>query len=122
MFVYEKGVTMIILLVYLCVVLSAQCKAAQEIGSDDLHSLAHYNKTGSSPLNGLEKYNDRQLRDFFKSLPEGVEETHISLFDGSNCGIRLTDRPVFSVQYHPEASPGPQDSYYLFERFVAAMD
>lgn len=45
----------------------------------------------------------------------------MSLFDGSNCGIRLTDRPVFSVQYHPEASPGPQDSYYLFERFVAAM-
>lgn len=56
-----------------------------------------------------------------QTLPEGVKETHISLFDGSNCGIRLTDRPVFSVQYHPEASPGPQDSYYLFERFVAAM-
>ncbi len=57
-----------------------------------------------------------------QSLPAGVEETHISLFDGSNCGIRLTDRPVFSVQYHPEASPGPQDSYYLFERFVEAME
>ena len=56
-----------------------------------------------------------------QSLPDGVEETHISLFDGSNCGIRLTGRPVFSVQYHPEASPGPQDSYYLFERFVASM-
>jgi len=54
-------------------------------------------------------------------LPKGVIETHVSLFDGSNCGIRLQDRPVFSVQYHPEASPGPQDSYYLFERFVAAM-
>jgi carbamoyl-phosphate synthase small subunit len=52
------------------------------------------------------------------SLPEGVEETHVSLFDGSNCGIMLTGRPVFSVQHHPEASPGPQDSHYLFKRFV----
>jgi carbamoyl-phosphate synthase small subunit len=57
-----------------------------------------------------------------QTLPAGVMETHVSLFDGSNCGIRMVDRPVFSVQYHPEASPGPQDSYYLFERFVAAMD
>ena len=56
-----------------------------------------------------------------ESLPEGVVETHRSLFDGSNCGIRMTDRPVYSVQYHPEASPGPQDSFYLFERFAAAM-
>ena len=56
-----------------------------------------------------------------QTLPDGVLETHISLFDGSNCGIRLADRPVFSVQYHPEASPGPQDSYYLFERFVDAI-
>lgn len=55
------------------------------------------------------------------SLPKGVEETHTSLFDGSNCGIRMTDRPVFSVQHHPEASPGPQDSFYLFERFAANM-
>jgi cellulose synthase/poly-beta-1,6-N-acetylglucosamine synthase-like glycosyltransferase/anthranilate/para-aminobenzoate synthase component II len=53
-----------------------------------------------------------------QTLPEGVIETHVSLFDGSNCGIRMTDRPVFSVQYHPEASPGPQDSFYLFERFA----
>ncbi|MBX3576613.1 MAG: glutamine-hydrolyzing carbamoyl-phosphate synthase small subunit [Rhizobiaceae bacterium] len=52
------------------------------------------------------------------SLPEGVEETHVSLFDGSNCGIALTGRPVFSVQHHPEASPGPQDSHYLFKRFA----
>ena len=57
-----------------------------------------------------------------QTLPMGVKETHISLFDGSNCGIRMTDRPVWSVQYHPEASPGPQDSYYLFERFARAMD
>ncbi|MEM8959286.1 MAG: glutamine-hydrolyzing carbamoyl-phosphate synthase small subunit [Pseudomonadota bacterium] len=56
-----------------------------------------------------------------QTLPENVVETHVSLFDGSNCGIRLRERPVFSVQYHPEASPGPQDSYYLFERFRAAM-
>ncbi|MEW6598363.1 MAG: glutamine-hydrolyzing carbamoyl-phosphate synthase small subunit [Pseudomonadota bacterium] len=56
------------------------------------------------------------------SLPEGVEETHVSLFDGTNCGIRLKDRPVFSVQHHPEASPGPTDSLYLFDRFVAFLD
>jgi carbamoyl-phosphate synthase small subunit len=53
-----------------------------------------------------------------KSLPSGVEETHVSLFDGSNCGLALTGKPVFSVQHHPEASPGPQDSHYLFRRFV----
>ncbi|MBF9059760.1 glutamine-hydrolyzing carbamoyl-phosphate synthase small subunit [Rhodobacterales bacterium HKCCSP123] len=56
-----------------------------------------------------------------QTLPAGVKETHVSLFDGSNCGIRMQDRPVFSVQYHPEASPGPQDSFYLFERFAAAL-
>ena len=56
-----------------------------------------------------------------QTLPEGVEETHVSLFDGSNCGIALAGKPVFSVQYHPEASPGPQDSYHLFERFAEAM-
>ncbi|MCC1494569.1 glutamine-hydrolyzing carbamoyl-phosphate synthase small subunit [Cognatishimia sp. F0-27] len=56
-----------------------------------------------------------------QSLPDGVLETHVSLFDGSNCGLRVQDRPVFSVQHHPEASPGPQDSFYLFERFAASM-
>jgi carbamoyl-phosphate synthase small subunit len=56
-----------------------------------------------------------------KTLPKGVKETHVSLFDGSNCGIELEGKPVFSVQYHPEASPGPQDSHYLFERFATAM-
>ncbi len=56
-----------------------------------------------------------------QTLPKGVLETHVSLFDGSNCGIRMSERPVFSVQHHPEASPGPQDSFYLFERFVNSM-
>ena len=56
-----------------------------------------------------------------KSLPATAVETHVSLFDGSNCGLTLTDRPAFSVQHHPEASPGPRDSHYLFERFVALM-
>ena len=56
------------------------------------------------------------------SLPDTVEETHVSLFDATNCGIALKNRPVFSVQHHPEASPGPTDSLYLFERFAALMD
>lgn len=56
-----------------------------------------------------------------QTLPKGVSETHISLFDGSNCGIAVDGKPIFSVQYHPEASPGPQDSFYLFERFATAM-
>ncbi|HTE81892.1 MAG TPA: glutamine-hydrolyzing carbamoyl-phosphate synthase small subunit, partial [Reyranella sp.] len=56
------------------------------------------------------------------SLPANVEITHTSLFDGSNEGIRCTDKPAFSVQYHPEASPGPTDSHYLFDRFVEMID
>jgi carbamoyl-phosphate synthase small subunit len=56
------------------------------------------------------------------SLPPSVEETHVSLFDGSNAGLKLKGKPVFSVQYHPEASPGPQDSHYLFTRFVEMME
>jgi len=55
------------------------------------------------------------------SLPEGVEETHVSLFDGSNCGISIRGKKAFGVQYHPEASPGPQDSFYLFEKFVGML-
>ncbi len=55
------------------------------------------------------------------TLPDTVRQTHVSLFDGSNCGIELADQPAYSVQYHPEASPGPQDSHYLFERFVGMM-
>ena len=57
-----------------------------------------------------------------ESLPTGVVETHVSLFDGSNCGLALEGKPVFSVQHHPEASPGPQDSHYLFKRFVGLME
>lgn len=56
-----------------------------------------------------------------ESLPRGVEPTHLSLFDNTNEGLRMIGRPVFSVQYHPEASPGPQDSHHLFERFVGLM-
>jgi carbamoyl-phosphate synthase small subunit len=52
------------------------------------------------------------------SLPAGVSETHVSLFDGSNAGLAVDGKPVFSVQYHPEASPGPHDSHYLFTRFL----
>ncbi|WP_070151308.1 glutamine-hydrolyzing carbamoyl-phosphate synthase small subunit [Sphingobium phenoxybenzoativorans] len=55
------------------------------------------------------------------TLPANAKATHVSLFDGSNCGLELTDKKAFSVQYHPEASPGPQDSFYLFERFVAGL-
>ena len=57
-----------------------------------------------------------------KTLPDGVKVTHVSLFDGSNEGLACEGRPVFSVQYHPEASPGPSDSHYLFKRFVALME
>ena len=56
------------------------------------------------------------------TLPSGVTETHRSLFDGTNCGLQLSDKPVFSVQHHPEASPGPQDSHYLFQRFFDMID
>jgi carbamoyl-phosphate synthase small subunit len=56
------------------------------------------------------------------TLPEAVTETHVSLFDGTNAGLAMKDRPVFSVQHHPEASPGPTDSLYLFERFAELMD
>ncbi len=55
------------------------------------------------------------------ALPEGVKETHVSLFDGSNCGIAIKGKKAFGVQYHPEASPGPQDSFYLFEKFVGML-
>lgn len=56
------------------------------------------------------------------SFPSGVKESHVSLFDKTNCGLMVEGKPIFSVQYHPEASPGPQDSHYLFNRFVELMD
>ena len=56
-----------------------------------------------------------------ETLPDGVEETHVSLFDGSNCGIAVKGKKAFGVQYHPEASPGPQDSFYLFKKFVGML-
>jgi carbamoyl-phosphate synthase small subunit len=56
-----------------------------------------------------------------ETLPQNARATHVSLFDGSNCGFELVDQPAFSVQYHPEASPGPMDSHYLFERFAGMM-
>ena len=55
------------------------------------------------------------------TLPDTLEETHVSLFDGSNCGIAVKGKKAFGVQYHPEASPGPQDSFYLFEKFVGML-
>ena len=55
------------------------------------------------------------------TLPEGVSESHRSLFDGTNCGLAVDGKPIISVQHHPEASPGPQDSFYLFERFAGLM-
>ncbi|MBY0611883.1 MAG: glutamine-hydrolyzing carbamoyl-phosphate synthase small subunit [Beijerinckiaceae bacterium] len=57
-----------------------------------------------------------------ETLPPHASETHVSLFDGSNCGFMLNDRPAFAVQHHPEASPGPQDSHYLFDRFIEMME
>jgi carbamoyl-phosphate synthase small subunit len=56
------------------------------------------------------------------TLPAGVVQTHVSLFDGSNEGLRVEGKPIFSVQYHPEASPGPHDAHYLFVRFIKLMD
>ena len=55
------------------------------------------------------------------TLPKGVEESHKSLFDGTNCGLKVAGKPIISVQHHPEASPGPQDSFYIFKRFMDLM-
>ena len=56
-----------------------------------------------------------------ENLPKNIEVTHISLFDNSIEGIKLKNKPVFSVQYHPESNPGPQDSVYLFQEFINNM-
>ena len=58
----------------------------------------------------------------YKSLPSNIIQTHLSLFDESNCGIKISNKPIFSVQYHPEASPGPNDSYYLFDKFLNLVE
>ena len=55
------------------------------------------------------------------TLPADAIETHVSLFDGSNCGFRLASKPVMAVQHHPEASPGPQDSFAVFDQFVGSL-
>ena len=58
----------------------------------------------------------------YKSLPSNIIQTHLSLFDESNCGIKISNKPIFSVQHHPEASPGPNDSYYLFDKFLNLVE
>ena len=84
-------------------------------GAGEFAEIAHYYFTPDSPSQVVGFTVDRD------SLPDAVEETHVSLFDGTNCGIALKGRPVFSVQHHPEASPGPTDSLYLFQRFADSM-
>ena len=83
-------------------------------GTGDIARLAHvyFSRDSDHEVAGFTV--DRE------SFPKGVKETHVSLFDGTNCGLRLDGKPVFSVQYHPEASPGPMDSHYLFDRFSNA--
>ena len=79
-------------------------------------------REGADDRKGRDRLDESRLRHRQESLPANAVETHVSLFDGSNCGMALTDRPAFSVQHHPEASPGPRDSHYLFERFAPMLD
>ena len=93
-------------------------------GSDQHRGWFHSSLLASCAMHGCAPYKQVLTHGFTvdaASLPGGVIETHVSLFDGSNEGLRVDGRPVFSVQYHPEASPGPHDSHYLFEEFVSMM-
>ena len=76
---------------------------------------------GRDHRQGRDHLDEPRFRGRPDTLPKGATQTHVSLFDGSNCGIALDGKPVFSVQYHPEASPGPRDSHYLFKRFAELM-
>ena len=91
---------------------------ARTIKMNHGHHGANHPVKGLDHRQGRDHLDEPRLHRRSPTLPPSVEETHVSLFDGSNCGIALTGRPVFSVQHHPEASPGPQDSHYLFRRFV----
>ena len=96
-----------------------QCDWSSDVCSSDLghHGANHPVKDHTTGKVEIVSMNHGFAVDS-SSLPDSVEETHISLFDGTNCGLQVKGRPVFSVQHHPEASPGPQDSHYLFNRFL----